>query len=43
MAIFNLNINGKDQRVDVTPETPLLWVLRYHLGLFGPKSGWGIW
>jgi len=42
MAIFNLNINGKNQRVDVSPETPLLWVLRDHLGLVGAKYGCGI-
>jgi aerobic-type carbon monoxide dehydrogenase small subunit (CoxS/CutS family) len=28
MAIFNLNINGKKQQVDVDPATPMLWVLR---------------
>jgi isoquinoline 1-oxidoreductase alpha subunit len=31
MAIFNLNINGKKQQVDVDPNTPMLWVLRDHL------------
>lgn len=28
MAIFQLNINGKKQQVDVDPATPMLWVLR---------------
>jgi len=42
MAIFNLQINGKDHRVDVDPDTPLLWVLRDHLGLVGTKFGCGI-
>ncbi len=42
MAIFNLNINGKEHRVDVAPDTPLLWVLRDHLGLVGTKFGCGI-
>ncbi len=42
MAIFNLNINGKKQKVDVDPATPMLWVLRDHLNLVGAKYGCGI-
>ena len=42
MAIFNLNINGKNQQVDVDPATPMLWVLRDHLNLVGTKYGCGI-
>lgn len=42
MATFNLNINGKVQTVDVDPNTPLLWVLRDHVGLVGTKYGCGI-
>lgn len=42
MAIFNLNINGKKQQVDVDPATPMLWVLRDHLNLAGTKYGCGI-
>jgi isoquinoline 1-oxidoreductase alpha subunit len=42
MAIFNLNINGKKQQVDVAPSTPMLWVLRDHLDLVGTKYGCGI-
>ena len=42
MAIFNLNVNGKQQQVDVDPNTPLLWVLRDHLNLTGTKFGCGI-
>lgn len=42
MAIFNLNINGKQQEVDVDPATPMLWVLREHLNLVGTKYGCGI-
>jgi aerobic-type carbon monoxide dehydrogenase small subunit (CoxS/CutS family) len=42
MAVFNLNINGKSQRVDVDPATPMLWVLRDHLQLVGTKYGCGI-
>lgn len=42
MAIFKLNINGKLQQVDVDPSTPVLWVLRDHLGLVGTKYGCGV-
>jgi len=42
MAIYNLNINGKKQQVDVDPATPMLWVLRDHLDLVGTKYGCGI-
>jgi len=42
MAIFNLNINGTKQKVDVDPATPMLWVLRDHLDLVGTKYGCGI-
>jgi len=39
MIVFN--VNGKEQRVDVSPDTPLLWVLREKLGLTGTKFGCG--
>ncbi len=42
MAIYNLNINGKDYELDVAPETPMLWVLREHADLVGTKYGCGI-
>lgn len=42
MAVFKLNINGKEQQVDVDPGTPMLWVLRDHLNLVGTKYGCGI-
>ena len=42
MAIFNLNVNGKEYHADVAADTPLLWVLRDHLGLVGTKYGCGI-
>ncbi len=41
MAI-SLKVNGKVHEVDVTPDTPLLWVLRDHLGLTGTKFGCGV-
>jgi aerobic-type carbon monoxide dehydrogenase small subunit (CoxS/CutS family) len=39
---FSLTINGSIQKVDVDPETPLLWVLRENVGLTGTKFGCGI-
>jgi isoquinoline 1-oxidoreductase subunit alpha len=42
MATINLKINGRQQSVDVDPNTPLLWVLRDHLNLFGTKYGCGV-
>ena len=42
MANFTLNINGKQQQVDVDAATPMLWVLRDHLNLTGTKYGCGI-
>ena len=42
MANFNLNINGKTEKVEVDPSTPMLWVLRDHLKLVGTKYGCGI-
>lgn len=42
MANFNLNVNGKQHKVDVDPATPILWVLRDHLDLVGTKFGCGI-
>ena len=42
MKIFSLTINGKKQKVEVVPDTPLLWVLRDSLNLTGTKYGCGI-
>ena len=39
---FSLTINGKQHTVDADPSTPLLWVLRDHLGMTGTKFGCGI-
>ena len=41
MARFNFTLNGVSTEVDVDPLTPLLWVLRDHLGLTGTKFGCG--
>jgi isoquinoline 1-oxidoreductase subunit alpha len=42
LAKYNLKINGKTQKVDVDPTTPILWVLRDHLDLQGTKYGCGM-
>ena len=42
MPQYKLLINGKQYQPDVTADTPLLWVLRDHLGLVGTKYGCGI-
>ena len=38
---LELNVNGKQVRVDVEPDTPLLWVLRDELKLTGTKFACG--
>lgn len=40
--LTTLDINGVAHTVDTSPETPLLWVLRDHIGLTGTKFGCGI-
>lgn len=42
MAVFTLQINGKQYKANVAADTPLLWVLRDNLGLVGTKYGCGI-
>ncbi len=42
LRMIELNINGKDARVDVDADTPLLWVLRDTLSLTGTKFGCGM-
>lgn len=37
-----LNINGTIVDVDVEDDTPLLWVIRDHVGLTGTKYGCGV-
>jgi isoquinoline 1-oxidoreductase alpha subunit len=37
-----MSVNGKTLELDVDPDTPLLWVLRDHLGFTGAKYGCGI-
>src|SRR5690348_1794995 len=40
--MIKLKVNGKDCSVDVSPDTPLLWVLRESLELTGTKFGCGM-
>ena len=42
--MLQLQVNGQTRQLgeDVDPKTPLLWVLRDHLGLDGVKYGCGI-
>jgi len=42
--MLQLQVNGEERVVgdDVDPGTPLLWVLRDHLGLIGAKYGCGV-
>src|SRR5690349_21328750 len=40
--MIRLTINGKEQSVDVEPDTPLLWAIRENVGLTGTKYGCGI-
>lgn len=42
MATIKLNINGKDQSIDVDPQMPLLWAIRDVVGLKGTKYGCGV-
>ena len=42
MANIAITVNEKPYRIDVPPDTPLLWVLRDTLGLTGTKYGCGM-
>jgi len=42
VAQISLTVNGRVQRVEVEPETPLLYVLRNDLGLKSVKFGCGL-
>jgi isoquinoline 1-oxidoreductase alpha subunit len=43
MHRYQLSINGRRRTVETgDPDTPLLWVLRDHLGLTGTKYGCGV-
>jgi isoquinoline 1-oxidoreductase alpha subunit len=40
--MISLNVNGKTMKVDVAPDTPILWALRDALGMTGTKFGCGM-
>ena len=40
--MISLSVNGRQHDVEVSPETPLLWVLRETIGLTGTKYGCGM-
>ena len=42
MATTRFVLNREPREVDVSPETPLLWVLRDTIGLTGTKYGCGM-
>jgi len=42
MSMVSLTINGRKSDVDVSPDTPILWVLRDSLHFTGTKFGCGI-
>ncbi len=39
---ITIQVNGRLERIDADPDTPLLWVLREELGLTGVKFGCGV-
>ena len=42
MATITLNVNGKKHKIETDPATPLIFILRNHLGFIGPKLGCGL-
>ena len=42
MKSYHLKINGQPKNVHAEPDTPLLWILRDKLELFGTKFGCGL-
>ncbi len=42
MTAIKINVNGKELSVEVSPDMPLLWVLRDTLSLTGTKFGCGM-
>lgn len=42
MPTYQIKVNGESKSVDVSADTPVLWVLRDHLDLVGTKYGCGI-
>ena len=42
MSKVSLRINGQEHKLDLSPDTPLLWALRDQLNMVGTKYGCGI-
>jgi isoquinoline 1-oxidoreductase subunit alpha len=40
--MIEFKVNGRAVRIDVEPDTPLLWAIRENVGLTGTKYGCGI-
>ncbi len=40
--MISLDVNGKKYEIEVSPDMPLLWAIREHVGLTGTKFGCGI-
>jgi isoquinoline 1-oxidoreductase subunit alpha len=40
--MITIEVNGESRRINIEPDTPLLWVLRDVIGLTGTKFGCGI-
>jgi isoquinoline 1-oxidoreductase subunit alpha len=40
--VISLTVNGEKREVDVSPDMPLLWVIRDELNLTGTKFGCGV-
>jgi len=40
--MIEFTVNGKQQSLDIAPDTPLLWAIRENIGLTGTKFGCGI-
>jgi isoquinoline 1-oxidoreductase subunit alpha len=40
--MIKITVNGQSLSTDAAPETPLLWVIRDHLGMTGTKFGCGM-
>jgi len=39
--MVQLTVNGTPQKIDIDPDTPVLWAVREQLGLIGTKFGCG--
>ena len=42
MAQYSITVNNKEYTVEADSDTPLVWVLRDHIGLKGTKFGCGV-